>query len=158
MKHLLSILLFFYSINGHAQSLKRILKEAKFSYSVADYDKALSKSNILLENDSLNYEALLIRGSSYYYLGEKDSGYTDLIKYSKHKRLDSSYFKIWISLKNYYEDKHKYFEALICSRKASISKPEEKDLTQYDSYSITSNKRLAYTIRGESSNAYQYSH
>jgi carboxyl-terminal processing protease len=126
-----------------------MLSDANSSFNAINYFRALKISNNILQKDSLSFEALRIRGSSYFYLNNLDSAYYDLLKYSNHKNLDNSFFKVWISLKNYFEINNDFKKALECSKQAIKINPSAKKLSQFDHYSVASNKQLAFSLGGK---------
>jgi carboxyl-terminal processing protease len=151
LKIVYSIFFIFYCLfNLNAQKrIEKKLDYAQLLYTGRGYKQVLETSNKILKNHPNNFEALRLRGSSNYYLENKDLAYYDLLKYSEHFKLDSSYFNIWLGLKNYYEYNLEFHKAMICSKNAILTKPKITNTTQFDPYKINTNKEIAFSLGGK---------
>ena len=137
-------------MNLNAQKrIEKKLDHIQLLYTGRGYHQVLKTSNKILKNHPNNFDALRLRGSSYYHLDNRDSAYFDLLKYSEHFKLDSSYFSIWLGLKNYYESKSDFSKAIICSKNAILTNPKITNTTQFDPYKINSNKEIAFSLGGK---------
>ncbi len=56
-----------------------------------EYDKAIRITTKILDKDSTNGEALILRAKSFYYVVENDKAYRDLVNYSNSPDFDSIY-------------------------------------------------------------------
>ena len=69
-------------VEAVSQNVKRDIKRAENEFTRGNYRGAISNSTKVLGIDSLNLDALFIKGYSYYYLQNPDSAYHNLMSYS----------------------------------------------------------------------------